>query len=99
MVSQAVLGSKETLPRVRECSPMVQITEPVQITIIRQRRGWAGIGLRELVGYHELAYFLVLRDLKVRYKQTVFGIAWAVLQPLLLMLILSLFLGQTTGIR
>ena len=78
---------------------MVQMTEPVQITIIRPRRGWAGIGLRELVGYHELAYFLVLRDLKVRYKQTVFGIAWAVLQPLLLMLILSLFLGQTAGIR
>lgn len=75
------------------------MTEPVQITVIRARRGWAGIGLQELLGHHELLYFLVWRDLKVRYKQTAIGIAWAVLQPLLLMAILTLFLGQMPGIR
>jgi lipopolysaccharide transport system permease protein len=70
----------------------------VAMTVIRARRGWAGIGLRELVGHHELLYFLVWRDLKVRYKQTAFGVAWAVLQPLLMMAILTLFLGRVSGI-
>jgi lipopolysaccharide transport system permease protein len=58
-----------------------------------------GIGLRELLGHYELLYFLVWRDLKVRYKQTAFGVAWAVLQPLLLMGVLTLFLGRMAGIR
>ena len=71
---------------------------PTSTTVIRARRGWAGLGLRELAGYHELLYFLVWRDLKVRYKQTAFGVAWAVLQPLLLMAILTLFLGRMSGI-
>ena len=78
---------------------MIPIAEPVQRTVIRARRGWAGIGLQELPGHHELLYFLVWRDLKVRYKQTAFGIAWAVLQPLVLMGILTLFLGGMAGIR
>lgn len=75
------------------------MTEPVDTTIIRARRGWAGIGLQELRGHHELLYFLVWRDLKVRYRQTAIGVAWAVLQPLLLMGILTLFLGRMAGIR
>ena len=63
------------------------------------RAPWLGrTGLRELAGYHELLYFLVWRDLKVRYKQTAFGVAWAVLQPLLLMVIFTLFLGRMSGI-
>lgn len=78
---------------------MAAPTESAQITVIRPRRGWVGIGLRELLGHHELLYFLVWRDLKVRYKQTALGIAWAVLQPLLLMGILTLFLGRMAGIR
>ena len=73
-------------------------TDPA-VTVIRARRGWAGVGLAELVAHHELLYFLVWRDLKVRYKQTAFGVAWAVLQPLALMAILSLFLGRLGGIR
>lgn len=85
--------------RVRECPAMTRTAQPAQTTVIRPRSGWAGIGLRELLGHHELLYFLVWRDLKVRYKQTVIGVAWAVLQPLLLMAILTLFLGRLTGIR
>jgi lipopolysaccharide transport system permease protein len=77
---------------------MVPPQTPAVTTVIRARRGWAGLGLGELVGYHELLYFLVWRDLKVRYKQTAFGVAWAVLQPLLLMAILTLFLGRMSGI-
>lgn len=78
---------------------MAQFDQPTQTTVIRARRGWAGIGLQELLGHHELLYFLVWRDLKVRYKQTAIGVAWAVLQPLLLMGILTLFLGRMAGIR
>jgi len=66
---------------------------------IRPRRGFAPLELRHLVAHHELLYFLVWRDLKVRYKQTAFGIAWAVVQPLVLMGILTLFLGRMPGIR
>lgn len=78
---------------------MAQTHEPAQTTVIRARHGWSGVGLKELLGYHELLYFLVWRDLKVRYKQTAFGVAWAVLQPLLLMGILTLFLGRMAGLR
>lgn len=66
--------------------------------VIGARRGWAGLGLAELIGRHELLYFLIWRDLKVRYKQTAIGVAWAVLQPLLLMAILTLFLGRLPSI-
>jgi lipopolysaccharide transport system permease protein len=54
--------------------------------------------LRELWAYRELAYFLAWRDIKVRYKQTVLGAAWAILQPLFTMLVFSLFFGQLAGI-
>jgi lipopolysaccharide transport system permease protein len=56
--------------------------------------GWTSIGLRELWAYRELLYFLTLRDVKVRYKQTALGAAWAVIQPLFMMLVFSLFFGR-----
>lgn len=61
---------------------------------IRPPRGWAALDLRELVGSHELLYFLVLRNLKLRYKQTLLGAAWAVLQPLLAMAVFSVVFGR-----
>lgn len=77
-------------------SPTATVAEPVPVatTIIAPRRGWASLGLRELWQYRELAYFLVWRDLKVRYKQTVIGVAWAVLQPVAMMLVFTLFFGK-----
>lgn len=66
--------------------------------MVRPSRGWIGLGAGELWQYRDLGYFLVWRDLKVRYRQTAFGAAWAVLQPLLLMLVFSLFLGRVNGI-
>lgn len=63
-------------------------------TQIRPIRGLGGIGIRELWERRELLYFLTWRDLKVRYKQTFFGAAWALLQPLLLMMVFSVFLGR-----
>lgn len=73
-------------------------TEPVAVILIRPSRGWVALNLRELWAYRELAYFFVWRDLKVRYKQTVFGALWAIIQPFMLMVVFSLFLGRISGI-
>jgi len=61
-------------------------------------QGWADIGLRELWDYRELLYFLTWRDVKVRYKQTALGAAWAIIQPLFMMLVFSLFFGRLAKI-
>jgi len=61
---------------------------------ITPHRGWVGLNLRELWSYRELLYFLTWRDIKVRYKQTVLGVAWAVLQPVISMVVLTLFFGR-----
>lgn len=65
---------------------------------IRPSRGWVSLDLRELWAYRELFFFLTWRDVKVRYKQTVIGIAWALLQPLLTMVIFTVFFGRLAGI-
>ena len=67
-------------------------------TVITPPEGWASLDLRELWDHRELLYFLVWRDIKVRYKQTVLGVAWAVLQPFLTMVVFSLFFGKLAGI-
>jgi lipopolysaccharide transport system permease protein len=69
------------------------------VTIIRPSRGWAPLRLSELWEYRELLYFLVWRDVKVRYKQTLLGVAWAILQPVLAMVVFTLFFGSLNGIR
>src|SRR5215217_7412029 len=68
------------------------------ITYIRPVKGWAPLHLYELWRYRELLYFLVWRDIKVRYKQTVLGAAWAVIQPLLTMVAFTVFFGRLAGI-
>ncbi len=69
------------------------------VTIIRASRGWAALRLRELWEYHELLYFLIWRDVKVRYKQTFLGAAWAIIQPLFTMLLFTLFFGTLAKIQ
>jgi lipopolysaccharide transport system permease protein len=64
------------------------------VTIIEPSRGWVALQLRELWAFRELLYFLAWREIKVRYKQTAIGAAWALLQPLLNMLVFSLFFGK-----
>jgi len=66
--------------------------------IIRPTPGWAPLNLRELWRYRELLWFLALRDVQVRYKQTALGAAWAVIQPLFTMLVFSIFFGYLGGI-
>jgi lipopolysaccharide transport system permease protein len=68
------------------------------VTVIERRRGWQIVNLRELWRYHELLFFLTWRDVKVRYKQTVLGAAWAVLQPLATMIVFAVFLGRMAGV-
>ncbi|MGI9189293.1 MAG: ABC transporter permease [Longimicrobiaceae bacterium] len=64
------------------------------ITVIRPSQGWRSLDLRELWEYRELLAFLVWRDIKVRYKQTVLGASWAVIQPFFTMVVFSLFFGR-----
>src|SRR5262245_64053925 len=69
------------------------------VTLIRPSRGWAPLRLNELWEYRELLYFLVWRDIKVRYKQTVLGAAWAIIQPFFTMLVFTLFFGKLANIQ
>ncbi len=59
----------------------IRAAERVATIRIEPARGWVGLKLRELWEYRELLYFLVWRDIKVRYKQTVLGASWAIIQP------------------
>lgn len=68
--------------------------ERQSVTIIEPSRGWMPLNLRELWEYRELMYFLTWREVKVRYKQTALGAAWAIIQPLFTMLVFSLFFGR-----
>ncbi len=61
---------------------------------IRPSQGWISLNLGELWAYRELLYFLTWRDIKVRYKQTVLGASWAIIQPFLTMVVFSLFFGK-----
>ncbi len=63
------------------------------VIILRPSRGWGSLNLGDLWKYRELIYFLTWRDIKVRYKQTLLGAAWAILQPLLSMLVFTIFFG------
>ena len=74
---------------------MVEAVRPEPTTThIKATTGWVGLQLGELWHYRELIYFFIWRDIKVRYKQTVLGAAWAILQPLITMVIFTLFFGK-----
>jgi lipopolysaccharide transport system permease protein len=64
------------------------------IIVIQPSRGWVALKLRDLWSYRELLYFLTWRDIKVRYKQTALGAAWAIIQPFFAMVVFSLFFGK-----
>jgi len=73
-------------------------TEAVPMIRIQPSKGWVSLKLRELWEYRELLYFLTWRDIKVRYKQTVLGAAWAIIQPFFTMVVFSLFFGRLAKI-
>ncbi len=66
--------------------------------VIKPRKGWQVINFRELYDYRDLFYFLIVRDIKVRYKQTVLGGLWAIIQPLFMMIVFTLFFGRLAGV-
>lgn len=82
---------------------MTETAKPIQnpvadqqneIIFIRPAHGWSALNLGDLWRYRELIYFMIWRDVKVRYKQTALGVAWAVLQPLLNMVVFTIFFGK-----
>lgn len=66
----------------------------VQVIRIEPSKGWVTLQLKELWAYRELLYFLIWRDVKVRYKQTALGVGWAIIQPVFTMVVFSVFLGR-----
>jgi lipopolysaccharide transport system permease protein len=81
--TRALTGRRETLPAGRDS----------HVTVITPPRGWPGLGLGELWRYREICLVLVKRNLMVRYRQTVIGAGWSILQPLALMAVFSVFFG------
>lgn len=68
--------------------------ESIPVVRIEPTKGWVALQLKELWAYRELLYFMIWRDVKVRYKQTVLGAAWAVIQPVFTMIVFSVFFGR-----
>src|SRR5664280_3195914 len=79
------------LTGVLAAAPTVRVIEPSE--------GWAPLRLDRIWRYRGLLYFLAWRDIKVRYKQTVLGVAWAVLQPVLTMAIFAVVFGRVVGVK
>ncbi len=88
-VSPAADGAKASPANVRVDLPLIKI---------RAHRPWAAVDLRELWTHRELLYFLIWRELKARYKQTVLGISWVILQPLLMTIVFTVVLGRLVGV-
>ena len=69
------------------------------IVVYERKRGWAALNLRELWQYRELLFFLTWRDVLVRYKQAILGVAWAVLQPFLTMVVFTVVFNRMLGVK
>src|SRR5918912_1895227 len=84
----------ETVSEVQYQAEAEELRPELPVLRIEPSRGWVSLKLHELWEYRELLYFLTWRDIKVRYKQTVLGAAWAIIQPVFTMLVFSLFFGK-----
>jgi lipopolysaccharide transport system permease protein len=78
-------------------TPLLSRPLPTLVTHVERSRGWGALRLREIWNRRQLLYLFVWRDLKVRYKQTVLGAAWAVIQPVVTMVIFSVIFGRLAG--
>jgi len=81
-------------------SHVIQTQEPVSAppTLIRPTSGWTSLQLGEVWRHRELLYFMMWRDVKVRYKQTLLGVSWAVLQPLMTMVVFTIFFDRLANV-
>jgi lipopolysaccharide transport system permease protein len=99
-MNQSVTTPQEASPPVRPNAPApLAPADDMPELVIRPRPGWIAVDWAELYRYRELLYFLVWRDVKVRYKQTVLGAAWAILQPVFYMIIFGLIFGNLVGVN
>ena len=73
--------------------------DPIHEQVIQPTKGWIGVNWRELWDGRELLYFLIWRDLKVRYKQAVLGVAWVVVNPVMNMILYTLVFGSAAGLN
>lgn len=85
-------------PIVAGAASRINHQDSAPVIHIEPSKGWVSLRLDEIWAYRELIYFFVWRDLKVRYKQTVMGVSWAIIQPLFTMVIFSLFFGRLAGV-
>jgi lipopolysaccharide transport system permease protein len=79
---------------VTDTTTVLPLTADPMVVLIQPRRGWLSFDLKAVYRYRELLYFLVWRDVLVRYKQAAIGVAWVVLQPLLTMIVFTVIFGQ-----
>jgi lipopolysaccharide transport system permease protein len=78
---------------IHPAEPFTVGCEPLETIVIEARKGWQALDLAELWRYRELLWFLAGKSIKIRYKQTLLGAAWAVIQPVLTMVVFSIFFG------
>src|ERR1044071_9064832 len=78
----------------RVCEPTTEPVAPIEAS-----GSLSALNLRELWAYRELLYFLIWRDVKIRYKQTALGAAWAIIQPVVTMIIFTVIFSRVAGIR
>src|SRR5271155_911536 len=90
-------AADESVPAIAVAGSVPSEPDDLPVTVIERKPGWHFLDLHELWRYRELLFFLVWRDVKVRYKQTVLGATWAILQPLATMIAFTLFLGRVAG--
>lgn len=95
--TSVALSPSESLPSKTTSSHLANLPEE-PIVVIEPRGSLKALNLHELWAYRELLYFLTWRDVKVRYKQTFLGVAWALIQPLFTMLVFTLFFGRLAGL-
>jgi lipopolysaccharide transport system permease protein len=91
-----MLGKTDSQEATAALSPAIMGDLPP--VVIEPSVGWVSLKLKELWEYRELLYFLTWRDIKVRYKQTVLGAAWAIIQPFFTMVVFSIFFGRLAKI-
>jgi lipopolysaccharide transport system permease protein len=80
-------------------SASARASDTDRLIVYERKRGWATLDLRELWRYRDLLYFLIWRDVLVRYKQAVFGVGWVILQPVLTMVVFTTVFNQIIGVK
>lgn len=96
--SRDLIASDVTAIQFQEMNQRASDPPSHHVLVIEPSSGWVPVKLRDIWDYRDLLYFLVWRDVKVRYKQTVLGAAWAILQPALTMVVFTIFFGGLAGI-